>query len=227
MFSKTWATSERRYGIVHVANVSIPVSAGFSFDCDVLRPDGSLGSAGSDSALFEETVYDHASGRVLNANMIDYKWRTFAQLPEMKNVVLETLEDPGGDRRELPVQDLYTPLGTVLEPGELLTTVSVPPPADGSRSAFLKFTVREPIDFAVVSVAASITLQEGVCTDARLVLGAIGPRPYRAVEAGARLIGGPIDSVVAAEAKPLRGNGYKVPLVRSLVQRALLDATAK
>ena len=54
---------------------------------------GSLGSAGIDSALFEETVYDHASGRVLNANMIDYKWRTFAQLPEMKNVVLETPVD--------------------------------------------------------------------------------------------------------------------------------------
>lgn len=54
---------------------------------------GSLGSAGIDSALFEETVLDHASGRVLNANMIDYKWRTFAELPEMKNVVLETPMD--------------------------------------------------------------------------------------------------------------------------------------
>jgi xanthine dehydrogenase molybdenum-binding subunit len=54
---------------------------------------GSLGSAGIDSALFEETVLDHASGRVLNANMIDYKWRTFAHLPEMKNVVLETPVD--------------------------------------------------------------------------------------------------------------------------------------
>src|SRR5680860_357600 len=54
---------------------------------------GSLGSAGIDSALFEETVLDHATGRVLNANMIDYKWRTFAELPEMKNVVLETPVD--------------------------------------------------------------------------------------------------------------------------------------
>ena len=54
---------------------------------------GSLGSAGIDSALFEETVLDHASGRVLNANMIDYKWRTFAELPEMTNVVLETPVD--------------------------------------------------------------------------------------------------------------------------------------
>ncbi|MBI5443747.1 MAG: xanthine dehydrogenase family protein molybdopterin-binding subunit [Deltaproteobacteria bacterium] len=51
---------------------------------------GCLGSAGIDSALFEETILDRRSGRVLTANMIDYKWRTFSELPEIRNVVLET-----------------------------------------------------------------------------------------------------------------------------------------
>ncbi|MBI5446790.1 MAG: xanthine dehydrogenase family protein molybdopterin-binding subunit [Deltaproteobacteria bacterium] len=51
---------------------------------------GCLGSAGIDSALFEETVLDRSTGRVLNANMVDYKWRTFSELPPIKNVVLET-----------------------------------------------------------------------------------------------------------------------------------------
>jgi CO/xanthine dehydrogenase Mo-binding subunit len=51
---------------------------------------GCLGSAGIDSALFEETVLDRSTGHILNANMIDYKWRTFAELPAMENVVLET-----------------------------------------------------------------------------------------------------------------------------------------
>jgi len=51
---------------------------------------GCLGSGGIDSALFEETVFDHATGRILNANMIDYKWRTFSELPIIDNVVLET-----------------------------------------------------------------------------------------------------------------------------------------
>jgi CO/xanthine dehydrogenase Mo-binding subunit len=51
---------------------------------------GCLGSAGIDTALFEETVRDRSSGRILNANMADYKWRTFAELPDMRNVVLET-----------------------------------------------------------------------------------------------------------------------------------------
>ncbi len=51
---------------------------------------GCLGTAGIDSAVFEETVVDPTTGRILNANMIDYKWRTSAELPVIENVVLET-----------------------------------------------------------------------------------------------------------------------------------------
>lgn len=51
---------------------------------------GCLGSAGIDSALFEETVLDPTTGHILNANLIDYKWRTFSELPDIHNVVLET-----------------------------------------------------------------------------------------------------------------------------------------
>jgi CO/xanthine dehydrogenase Mo-binding subunit len=51
---------------------------------------GSLGSAGMDTALFEESILDRNTGHMLNINMMDYKWRTFLELPEMKNVILET-----------------------------------------------------------------------------------------------------------------------------------------
>jgi len=51
---------------------------------------GCLGSAGIDSALIEETILDPRRGYLLNSNMIDYKWRTFSELPEMRNVMLET-----------------------------------------------------------------------------------------------------------------------------------------
>jgi CO/xanthine dehydrogenase Mo-binding subunit len=51
---------------------------------------GCLGSGGVDSALFEETVLDRSSGHILNANLIDYKWRTFPELPPIDNVALET-----------------------------------------------------------------------------------------------------------------------------------------
>ena len=51
---------------------------------------GCFGSAGIDSAIFEETILDRRTGHILNANMIDYKWRTFAELPVIDHVVLET-----------------------------------------------------------------------------------------------------------------------------------------
>ena len=51
---------------------------------------GCLGSAGIDSAVFEETILDNKTGRIINCNLIDYKWRLFQDLPEIKNVVLET-----------------------------------------------------------------------------------------------------------------------------------------
>jgi xanthine dehydrogenase molybdenum-binding subunit len=51
---------------------------------------GCLGSAGIDSAIFEETVLNPCSGHILSANMIDYKWRTFSELPAMEHVILET-----------------------------------------------------------------------------------------------------------------------------------------
>jgi len=54
---------------------------------------GALGSAGLDSALFEETILDKKSGRILNPNMVDYKWRTFMELPAFDTAILETPMD--------------------------------------------------------------------------------------------------------------------------------------
>jgi CO/xanthine dehydrogenase Mo-binding subunit len=51
---------------------------------------GCIGSAGIDSAIFEETILNPSTGHILNANLIDYKWRTFAELPAIEHVVLET-----------------------------------------------------------------------------------------------------------------------------------------
>ena len=54
---------------------------------------GSLGSAGIDTATFEETVLDKDTGHILNCNMIDYKWRTFVDLPPFQSIMLETPVD--------------------------------------------------------------------------------------------------------------------------------------
>jgi xanthine dehydrogenase molybdenum-binding subunit len=51
---------------------------------------GAIGSAGIDTAIFEESVLDSSNGHILNLNMMDYKWRTFAELPCFENEILET-----------------------------------------------------------------------------------------------------------------------------------------
>lgn len=51
---------------------------------------GALGSAGIDTALFEESVFDKTMGNILNGNLIDYEWRRYPNLPEFQNVILET-----------------------------------------------------------------------------------------------------------------------------------------
>jgi xanthine dehydrogenase YagS FAD-binding subunit len=91
--------------------------------------------------------------------------------------------------------------------------------------------LRTPIDFPVVSVASVITIERGVCVDARVALGAVAPAPVRARAAEEVIIGQPIDEHRAAEAaeqavagaQPLSMNAYKVEIAKTLVKRAILS----
>jgi carbon-monoxide dehydrogenase medium subunit len=79
---------------------------------------------------------------------------------------------------------------TVLEPDELFTALQVPAPAPRSGNAYVRFTPRSAMDIAVVSAAASVTLdEEGRCTACRIVLGAVSPVPLRVTSAEELLVG--------------------------------------
>jgi xanthine dehydrogenase YagS FAD-binding subunit len=129
------------------------------------------------------------------------------------------------------VEAFFTPLGNALEKGELVKEVRIPNPPAGCRQAFLKFTDRRPIDFAVASVAAALQMQDARCAAARIFLGGVAPMPWRAVAAEQCLVGkniGPSTAEEAARAsvsgaRPLRGNACKVEIVKTLVTRALLS----
>jgi xanthine dehydrogenase molybdenum-binding subunit len=92
MMSFVEVEADTETGKVTLVRVVNATNAGQVIDPQGLEGqlNGCLGSAGIDSALFEETVIDPSTGHTLNANMIDYKWRTFSELPEIDNVVLET-----------------------------------------------------------------------------------------------------------------------------------------
>jgi CO/xanthine dehydrogenase FAD-binding subunit len=123
---------------------------------------------------------------------------------------------------------------TVLDPDELITEIRIPKPLEGARQSYLKFTLREPVDFAIVSVASLITMKNGLCDKARIALGAVAPAPVRAFAAEEVLKGKPISEAVAAEAaeaalaeaKPLSMNAYKIEIARALVKRAILGQPA-
>jgi len=166
--------------------------------------------------------------------------KCFAACPSDTAVALTVLDGSVSiagvaGKRRVPVQDFLTPMGTVLAPGELLEGVRVPRPPKDARQSFLKFATRDAVDFAIVSVAALVVLEKGVCKQARIALGAVAPMPIRASAAEALLVGKAIDEHSAAEAaevalagaRPLSGNGYKVEIAKTLIRRALLTAAGE
>jgi NADPH-dependent glutamate synthase beta subunit-like oxidoreductase/CO/xanthine dehydrogenase FAD-binding subunit len=120
---------------------------------------------------------------------------------------------------------------TLLDPDEVVKEIQIPKPQNGAQQKYLKFTLRTPIDFAIVSVASVMTIERGMCVDARIALGAVAPGPVRARAAEEVIIGRPIDEHRAAEAaeqavagaQPLSMNAYKVEIAKTLVKRAILS----
>ncbi|MCL4507002.1 MAG: xanthine dehydrogenase family protein subunit M [Chloroflexi bacterium] len=95
-------------------------------------------------------------------------------------------------RREVPVEDFCTAPGrTVLQRGELLVSLHLPPPLPNSGAAYLRFTPRNEMDIAVVGAGASVILDDGGKTilSARIALGAVAPRPLFVPAAGQALAG--------------------------------------
>lgn len=105
-----------------------------------------------------------------------------------------TLQGPNG-RREMPVEQVPAGPGrTHLLPGEILVSFTLPPRSKGSSDAYLRMIPRTEMDIAVVGVGVSLTLQDGVCTAARVGLGAVAPTVLL-VEASAKaLIGSKLDA---------------------------------
>ncbi len=145
-----------------------------------------------------------------------------------------TVVGPKGTR-ELSLDEFYvTPdvratRETDLTPNEVVTQVTVPNTPYASRSTYVKFRERESSDFAVSAVAAAVDRDGDRIRQARIVLGGVAPVPWGVPEAEAALKGKRVDDATLQaaadaaleEAEPLEHNGYKVPLTKSLIKRAI------
>ena len=122
----------------------------------------------------------------------------------------------------------------VLQPGELITAVTLPAPAPNSRSLYLKLRDRATYEFALASAAMVLTVTAGRIAHVRLALGGVGTVPWRAHEAEALLLGkAPTPEIFrrAAEAalqhaRPQSENGFKVELAKRCITHALTTAVA-
>jgi len=142
--------------------------------------------------------------------------------------------------RDVPVEEFCTAPGrTVLQPGELLVSIHLPPPAPHSGSRYLRFIPRNEMDIAVAGVGVEVILENGRFRSARVALAAVAPTPLYVREAGDSLAGSPVDEAsiaTAAEiarknARPItdmRGTAdYRSHLCGVLTRRALEAAVAR
>jgi xanthine dehydrogenase YagS FAD-binding subunit len=136
--------------------------------------------------------------------------------------------------RSVALRDFYLlpqgrpDLENVLEAGDLITHVTLPPPPHGERSGYLKLRDRASYEFALVSAAVASVVENGSVTAARFALGGVGTRPWRVPNAERALVGhSPTDETFrrAADlalvgAKPQSQNGFKVELAKRCILAA-------
>ncbi len=142
------------------------------------------------------------------------------------------IASPSGERTVPVEQFVVAPGKTVLAPGELLVSVRLPKPAPHTADAYQRLIPRTEMDIAVASVAVSVTVDvSGVCTAARVALGAVAPTPLLVPAAAAALVGTTLDALAldraaaaaSAAARPIddrRGTAaYRTTVVGVLTKR--------
>jgi xanthine dehydrogenase YagS FAD-binding subunit len=152
--------------------------------------------------------------------------------------VVQTQSSSG--KRSIPISDFYVAYGqdpakeTVLEPGELITSVDLPAAAWFARSHYLKARDRASFEFALASAAVALDLDGSRIREARIALGGVAGKPWRATTAEAALKGATagddaFKAAAEAELKPALAqshNAFKIPLAKRVMIRALQTVAA-
>jgi len=155
------------------------------------------------------------------------------------DAALELL-NPNGGKRIVPLGEFYRLPGATpqiennLLPGEIIAAVLVPPSASAKGSRYIKVRDRASYEYALVSAAVALEVQDGTVREVRIALGGVGPKPWRLPQVEAALHGHPAtdDAFRAAAelasegAKPGTANAFKVTLMKRTVFRGLQLAMA-
>src|ERR1700756_2792548 len=156
--------------------------------------------------------------------------------PSDQNVALTALEatiqvQGAKGKRSIPIHEFYLLPGstpnreTILEPGDVILSVTLPPPVAGAKSHYLKLRDRAAYEFALASAAVVLKLNGNKIEYARIALGGVGTSPWRSLEAERVLKGSSVNAATfrrAAEealkdARPASENGFKVELAKRCI----------
>jgi xanthine dehydrogenase YagS FAD-binding subunit len=140
---------------------------------------------------------------------------------------------PIGEFHRLPAD--RPEVDTTLLPGELITAVDLPPPLFSDHSHYLKVRDRASYAFALVSVAAALQMDGNTVKTARIALGGVAHKPWRASIAEQMLTGQPLSDATLrnaaaasmGDAQPLSGNRFKVQLAQRSIVRAVNQAAGR
>ncbi len=128
---------------------------------------------------------------------------------------------------------------TALEPGDIVTGIIFPPLSENKKAVYIKHAVRKAMDLAIVGVAAVIEVEDGICKDAAIALGAVATTPIRAPKAEEILIGKELtDEVIEAAAQAAMDScnpisdiraskEYRSAMVKVFTKRAIKQALAQ
>lgn len=124
---------------------------------------------------------------------------------------------------------------TAVQPGELITSIFVPAPEQGTRSAYQKYGEKESFDWPIADAGVVLVMDGAQCRKASIVLGVAAPTPIRSQAAEAELVGKAIDEGTARaagkaamqNATPLSQNGYKTQLFQTAIYRTVLLAAGQ
>jgi xanthine dehydrogenase YagS FAD-binding subunit len=148
------------------------------------------------------------------------------------------IRGPKGER-EAPLDAFYVLPGkdytreTILEAGEIVTEILLPPALPGLRSSYRKVRARRSWDFALAGVALALTFDGDVVSKARVFLSGAAPIPWRSREVEEAMTGRKLDATtieqaseaVVRNAKPMEQNGYKIPLFKGVMAEELQTMT--
>ena len=174
---------------------------------------------------WEDAKYE--AGRCLNCGCV------MAHPSDVAPALIALNAEVVTNKRTIPAEEFFCPGGlstTVLEPDELVVEIRVPTPKPGTKSKFMKFSIRSSIDFPVVNCATAIRSQNGVVEEAKICLNAVAPLPYRVRKAEEYIKGKPLTEQTVEEAaekimedvNPLPYNTYKVSIAKALIKRTML-----